>query len=101
VWDSLFTEGVEMLVPCQVSKGLRDKEVIVEVEDYHGKKQSMPLEREFIVYKDKKTYLPVRAIFLHEKDQAALVVLPVESDSGAHRIWVKLAGSLSTEEAPA
>jgi hypothetical protein len=93
--------GIEMLIPCRVSKGLRDKEVMVEVTDYHDRTESMPLDKDFVVYKGNKSYLPVRVLHIHEGDQAALITLPVESDSGAHRIWVKLEGTRETERAPA
>lgn len=89
-----------MLVPCRVSAGLRDKEVIVEITDFHDGKESLPVDKDFVVREGGKTYLPVRVLLRQEKDKAALIALPVESDSGAHRIWVKLAGTLQTEESP-
>jgi hypothetical protein len=90
-----------MLIPCKVSKGLRDKEVIVEVTDFHNHAQTMPLDKDFVVYKGVKTYLPVRVLHVAEKEKAMLIALPVESDSGAHRIWVKSEGALEIEEIPA
>jgi len=74
---------------------------MVEVTDYNGRTESMPLARDFVVHEGDKTYLPVHVLYLHEKDRAALIALPVESDSGAHRIWVKLEGAQKAEEAPA
>jgi len=90
-----------MLIPCRVSPGLRDKEVLVEVRDFRDKPEAMPLDRAFIIYRKNKPYLPVRVLHVHEGDRAALIALPVESDSGAHRIWVKLEGSLELEDSPA
>jgi hypothetical protein len=87
-----------MLIPCRVSKGFRDQELMVEVTDFRGLQESLPLDKDFVVYKKDKPYLPVRVLHLNEKEEAALIVLPVESDSGAHRIWVKLEGVLKTEE---
>src|SRR5437868_5167059 len=54
----LASGGVEMLVPCQVSKGLRDKEVMVEITDFHGRAESMPLDRDFLVYRGDRPFLP-------------------------------------------
>jgi hypothetical protein len=88
-----------MLVPCRVSKGLRDQEVIVEITDFYNQTQSLPLERDFVVYDEGTTYLPVRVLYRSEKDRAALVILPVESDSGAHRVWVKTEGTRETKGA--
>jgi hypothetical protein len=90
-----------MLVPCRVSKGLRDKEVLATITDFHGREESMPLDRDFLVYHGDKPYLPVRVLHRSEKDRAALIALPVEADSGAHRIWVKTEGARETEEARA
>jgi hypothetical protein len=90
-----------MLIPCRVSKGLREKEILVEVTDFHEHAHSMPLDKDFVVYRQKKPYLPVRVLHRNERDKAALIALPVESDSGAHRIWVKLEGAQETEEVPA
>ena len=90
-----------MLIPCKVSQGLRDKEALVEVTDFFNNAHTIPLDKDFVEKKDGKTYLPVRIIHLHEKDRAALIALPVESDSGAHRIWVKREGAILTEEMPA
>jgi hypothetical protein len=89
-----------MLIPCRVSKGLRDKEVTVEITDFYGRPESMPLDRDFVVYRGDQPYLPVHAFHRNEKEQAALIALPVESDSGAHRIWVNLKGTQETEEVP-
>ncbi len=90
-----------MLIPCRVSKGLRDKEVIVEITDFYNQPHSMPLDRDFVVYEGKAPFLPARVIHRSDKDKAALIILPVESDSGAHRIWVKLEGTRETEGTPA
>ena len=78
------------LVECEVSPGLRDQEATVRVVAYDGRKEFMPVDRRLLVREEGRDYLPITIIHLHEKDQAALVVLPVEADSGAHRIWVRL-----------
>jgi hypothetical protein len=86
-----------MLVPCQVSKGLRDQELIVEITDFYNQPQSLPLERDFVVYEAETPFLPVRVLYRSDKDRAALVILPVESDSGAHRVWVRMEGTRETK----
>jgi hypothetical protein len=57
----------------------------------------MPLDRDFVVHRGHGTYLPVRVLHRDERQGAVLIALPVESDSGAHRIWVKSEGALETE----
>jgi hypothetical protein len=90
-----------MLIPCRVSNGLREQEAIVEITDLSNQPQSMPLDRDFLVYQNGTPFLPVRVIHRSDRDQAALIILPVESDSGAHRVWVKLEGTRETEGMPA
>src|SRR5437879_4942013 len=85
------------LVACQVGPGLRDKEATVEVVDYHGQKEYMPIDRDFIVQEDGHSFLPVRLIHIDKGQQAALIGLPIEADSGAHRIWVRLPSLKETE----
>jgi hypothetical protein len=92
---------IGLLIPCRLSQGLRDEEALVTIQDFHGNSEAMPLDRAFVVYVGKTAFLPVRVLHLHEQDKAALIALPVESDSGAHRIWVKLEGARQLEDARA
>jgi hypothetical protein len=79
-----------LLLECQVEDGLRPQEATVLVEDFHGETEFMPLDRGMLEVEGDRRYVPVALIQLDRKSKAALVNLPIEADSGAHRIWVKL-----------
>jgi hypothetical protein len=74
---------------CEVSEGARKAEATVTVKDYQGRREFLPVDRELIADEGGKHYLPVTIIHIDETKKLALVGLPVEADSGAHRIWVK------------
>jgi hypothetical protein len=78
------------MIPCRVTAGLRPQEATVEVTDFHGQKEYLPVDRAFLFREGDSDYLPVRLVLIEEKQKAALVALPLEADSGAHQIWVKL-----------
>jgi hypothetical protein len=75
---------------CEVSDGLRAAEATVKVRDYEGRTEYLPADRALLAQRAGKDYLPVRIIYHDEGKRAALVELPAEADSGAHRIWVRL-----------
>jgi hypothetical protein len=79
-----------VLLECQVEDGLRPQEATVMVTDYYGEQQFMPLAREFLEWQGSKPYVAVPLIHIDPKSKAALVSLPIEADSGAYRIWVRL-----------
>jgi hypothetical protein len=89
------------LVACEVTKGLRPQEATVQITDFHGQAEFMPVDRTMIVVEDGKNYLSVQVLYVHEKDKAALIALPIESDSGAHRIWVRVDTLKGLEKVPA
>lgn len=89
------------LLKCKVSKGLRAAEVTVEVRDYSGRREFLPADRDMIEQQDGQSYLPVPILQLDKARKAAVVSLPVEADSGAYRIWVKLSDLKDCSEAPA
>jgi hypothetical protein len=83
--------GVKMAeMICQVSAGLRPSEATVMLRDFDGRKEFMPIERDFLSQEGERYYLPVSLLHIDEAQRAALIALPVEADSGANRIWVKL-----------
>jgi hypothetical protein len=88
------------LLKCKVSKGLRETEKTVEVGDYGGRREFLPVDREMIEQRGQQTYLPVRVLKIDQGNKGAIVSLPVETDSGAHRIWVKLSDLIEYSEAP-
>jgi hypothetical protein len=58
----------------------------------------MPVDREFLDRENGTYYLPVSVAQIDRGRKLAVVTLPVEADSGAHRIWVKLSDLLDAEE---
>jgi hypothetical protein len=88
------------LLKCNVAPGLRDAEATVEVGDYSGRREFLPIDKGLIEEKDGQTYLPVTVLHVDKAKKAAVVSLPLEADSGAHRIWVKLSDLTGHSEAP-
>lgn len=85
---------------CDVSDGLRAAEATVAVRDYGGRTEYLPVDRRILARANGKDLLPVSVIYQDEVKNAAFVQLPDEADSGASRIWVRLADVLSPETAP-
>jgi len=77
-------------VLCEVSDGLRNSEATVKLTTYDGRPEFIPVDRGLLSEEDGAHYLSVRLIHVSHEKRAALVSLPVEADSGAHRVWVKL-----------
>lgn len=75
---------------CEVSEGARQAEATVMVKDSQNHREFLPVDRELIVDEGDKHYLPVTIIYVDDAKKLALVGLPLEADSGTHRIWVKL-----------
>jgi len=78
------------LVECKVRNGLRPSEASVEIRDAEGRPEFLPVERDFLHLEDEQYYLPVSVFHVDQARKRAIVTLPVEADSGSHRIWVKL-----------
>ena len=78
------------LLESKVTDGLRPSEATVEVRDYNNRGHFLPVDRGLVKQEGTENYLPVSVLHIDDKKQVALVALPVEADSGAHRIWVKL-----------
>jgi hypothetical protein len=82
-------KGMSQIV-CQVSDGLRASEVTVRIQDVDGKAEFLPVDKEFLSKEGNRWYLPVGLLHVDERKEAALVELPLEADSGANRVWVKV-----------
>jgi hypothetical protein len=48
------------------------------------------IDRGMLEQEDGVYYLPVVVVYVDRTKGAALVNLPIEADSGAHRLWVRL-----------
>lgn len=77
------------LLLCEILEGARQAEATVVVKDVHERREFFPADRELITEEGGKHWVPVSLIHVDDPRKLALVGLPVEADSGAHRIWVK------------
>ena len=89
------------LLACNVKPGLRAAEATVQIKDYSGRTEFLPVDRDMLHQKGNQSYLPVTLVHLNRAKKVALVSLPVETDSGAHQLWVKLADLKEYSETPA
>jgi hypothetical protein len=77
-------------VLCEVSEGLRAAEATVKLMTYENRTEYLPVDRGLLSQENGHHFLAVGLIHVNKEKHAALVSLPVEADSGAHRVWVKL-----------
>ncbi|HEX5273076.1 MAG TPA: hypothetical protein VFW33_21415 [Gemmataceae bacterium] len=88
-------------VLCEVSEGLRKSEATVKLMTYGGRPEFLPVDRGLVSQENGRHYLSVGLVHVSEERKAALVSLPVEADSGAHRVWVSLDQLRQGQGAPA
>lgn len=88
-------------VLCEVSEGLRKSEATVKLITYDGRPEFLPVDRGLLSEEGGKHYLSVGLVHISPEKKAALVSLPVEADSGAHRVWVNLDRLRREQGAPA
>jgi len=88
-------------VLCEVSEGLRNSEATVRLTSYDGLPEYIPVDRGLLSEDEGRCYLSVGLVHISHEKMAALVALPVEADSGAHRVWVKLAHLKQEQGVPA
>lgn len=88
-------------VLCEVSEGLRKAEATVRLITYDGRPEFLPVDRGLLSEQGGRYYLSVGLIHVSHEKGAALVALPIEADSGAHRVWVKLDHLKQEQGAPA
>jgi hypothetical protein len=77
-------------VICEVSEGLRKSEATVKIVTFDGRPEFLPVDRGLLSNLGDSHYLSVPVIHISHDKKAALIALPVEADSGAHRVWVHL-----------
>ena len=78
-------------VECSAtSSSLHDTEV-VGVPDTTGNHQFLRVGKGFLTREAGRTYLPILVIEVDASHHRILIQLPYEADSGASRIWVRLA----------
>ncbi len=77
-------------VICDVSDGLRKSEATVKLITFDNRPEFLPVDRGLLCTEGDMHYLSVPVIHINHEKKAALIALPVEADSGAHRVWVHL-----------
>ena len=75
-------------VICEVSEGLRKSEATVKLVTFEGRPEFLPVDRGMLSTEGDRHFLSVPIIHISQEKKAALIALPVEADSGAHRVWV-------------
>ena len=81
---------MSVLLACEVSDGRRTQEATVKVVGADGGPDFVPIDRSILISRGRKTYRPVDLVIYDREHGRAQVGLPVEADSGARRMWVKL-----------
>jgi hypothetical protein len=94
-------EALMVHVRCEVSAGLRDSERTVMVRGCDRRRHFLRVEHYVIMERDGVSYLPVELIDIDPKTQARLIELPLEADSGAHRVWVPPGSTLDADRVSA
>jgi hypothetical protein len=87
-------------VLCEVSEGLRKSEATVKLVTFDGRPEFLPVDRGMLSTEGDKHFLSVPVIHISQEKKAALIALPVEADSGAHRVWVHLDRIKQNHETP-
>jgi hypothetical protein len=77
-------------VICEVSEGLRKSEATVKLVTFDGRPEFLPVDRGLLSTEGDMHFLSVPVIYISQEKKVALIALPVEADSGAHRVWVHL-----------
>jgi hypothetical protein len=75
----------------EVAPGMRESERCVSVQDIHGHREWILVERGFLAERKKKTYLPIGVVEYDRDNQFVLVEFPHEAATGGNRVWVRAA----------
>jgi hypothetical protein len=80
-----------LYLECEVRKpaGLRDNDVLALVTDHTGGREQIQVERNFLVQRGGRYFLPVWAVAQDHVKRLVEVELPEESAVGTNRIWVR------------
>lgn len=78
-----------MLIPCEVTPGMRDSERTACVADYAGRRHYLRVEADMVA----DSRLPVGVVGRDRRTGMVLVELPHEADSGVSRFWVQEGGA--------
>jgi len=84
----------------QVSPGLREADAILTLVDFHGRRHFLQIEKDFLVRRNGRSYLPVGFVQRDAPTGAFLIELPHEAETGAHRLWISADKILDAGEVP-
>jgi hypothetical protein len=87
------------LVLCEVRPGAGKVAVSVGIRDITNVRTFLTIDRDFVAKRQGQTYLPIGVVHRDRDKGVALIELPVEADSGTHRLWVPLSSVLDGNEA--
>jgi hypothetical protein len=73
----------------------------VAVRDIQNVRTFLHVDRDFLSQEQGREYLPVGVVRRDRDRDVALIELPYEADSGAHRLWVPLSSLREVNGAPA
>jgi hypothetical protein len=82
----------------QVSPGLREADAILTFVDFNGRRHFLQIEKDLLVSRDGRTYLPVGFVHRDAPTGAFLIELPHEAETGANRLWVSADKVLDADE---
>ncbi|HTU22034.1 MAG TPA: hypothetical protein VMG10_28605 [Gemmataceae bacterium] len=80
-----------LYLECEVRKptGLRESDVLAVIQDHTGGREQIEVERNFLVRRRERYFLPVWAVLQDPIKKLVEVELPQESVGGTNRIWVR------------
>jgi hypothetical protein len=81
---------VMALVQCEVHSRFGNVAVSVAVRDTADQPTFLEMDRTMVTQRNGRPYLPVGVVHRDKEKDVALIEFPVEADSGAHRICVRL-----------
>ncbi len=92
---------MEIAVLCETRPGLRESERAVAITDFHGRREHLRIEADYLHSEGGRTYLPVGLIYEHQPTGSVLVELPFEADSGTRRLFVSKQNVFQLNDVPA
>lgn len=86
-------------IRCEdVSRGMRDVDVIATIRDYHGRRHFLHIEKDFLTSQNSHWGFPVALVHRDARTGAVLIEFPQESETGVNRIWVRAEDVLDNSE---
>jgi hypothetical protein len=86
------------LVLCEVRRGADQITDSVAVRDITNVRTFLQIDQGFVTQRQGQSYLPIGVVYRDREKGVALIELPVEADSGTHRLWVPLSSLVDSNE---